>query len=152
MAEMGPYLKAAAFCGDVIEDKDGVLSLIRVVDRLIVTAEAVGQQQPPPSMPKEMPKITTPLKLVLMFISGRARGTQGVDVKMQRPDGTVHDLWSGTVFLEGEDRGANVIVNMQIEFGLEGLYWFHISLDDSELTRMPFRLIYQRAVGGTSRR
>lgn len=42
MAETGPYLKAAAFCGDVIEDKDGVLSLIRVIDRLIVTAEAVG--------------------------------------------------------------------------------------------------------------
>lgn len=99
-----------------------------------------------------MPKIQTPLKLVLMLVSGRARGTHATNVNIERPDGTVSHLWSGDVFLEGEDRGANLIVNMQIDFGLEGLYWFHVRLDDAELTRMPFRLIYQRAVGGTARR
>jgi len=32
--ENGPYLQAAVFCQDVIEDRSGVLSLIRLIDTL----------------------------------------------------------------------------------------------------------------------
>jgi len=34
MENTGPFVSVAAFCENVIEDKSGVLSLIRVVDRL----------------------------------------------------------------------------------------------------------------------
>lgn len=30
--ELGPYIQAATFCSEVIEGKDGVLSLIRLMD------------------------------------------------------------------------------------------------------------------------
>ena len=143
MPETGPYLKAAVFCSDVIEGKDGVLSLIRVIDRLTVTGAG-------PQPPSAMPTIMSRLKLALMFISGRARGTHNVNIRIERPDGTTHDGWTGTVFLEGEDRGANVIVEMEIEFKLEGLYWFDLYFDDAQMTRVPFRLIYQRAPGATA--
>lgn len=142
ISETGPYLKAAVFCSDVIEGKDGVLSLIRIIDRLTITA-AGGQP------PATMPKVKRLLKLVLMFISGRARGTHEVAVKIERPDSTIHDFWAGTVFLEGEDRGANIVIEMEIEFVLEGLYWFDLYFDGTRVTRMPFRVIYQRAGGGT---
>jgi len=139
--ETGPYLKAAAICSDVIEGKDGVLSLIRIIDRL--TISATGAQ--PPS---QMPPAKYPLKIVLMFVSGRARGSHNVAVKIEQPDTTPRDCWTGTVFLEGEDRGANVVIAIDAEFPIEGLYWFDLYFDDARVTRMPFRVIYQRAGAG----
>ncbi len=142
----GPYLKAAVFCSDVIEGKDGVLSLIRVIDRLTVTA--AGPQLPS----SDMPAVKHPLKLVLMLVSGRARGTHDLALKIERPDSTVDDLWGGTAFLEGEDRGANTVIDTNVEFTQEGLYWFDLYFDGTRVTRMPFRVIYQRAATGSVRR
>ena len=135
--ETGPYLKAAVFCDNVIEGKDGVLSLIRVIDRATLTAAG-------PQAPAEMPPVARELKLVLMFISGRARGTHSVELKVEKPNGDIREEWSGTVFFEGEDRGANLIIQMSFSFEIEGLYWFHLFVGDSLLTKLPFRLIYQR--------
>ena len=139
--DTGPYLKAAVICSDVIEGKDGVLSFIRIIDRLTITV--AGSQ-----LPSDMPPLPAQrLKFVLMLISGRARGTHDVTLRVERPDATTRDVWNGNVFLEGEDRGANVIIDAGIKFQQEGLYWFDVYLDGAPLTRMPFRLIYQR-VGG----
>jgi len=137
MPEAGPYLKAAVFCDNVIEGKDGVLSLVRVIDRVTLTAAGA-------EAPAEMPPVQRELKLVLMFISGRARGTQPVELKVEKPDGNVHDGWAGTVFFEGEDRGANLVIQMDFTFELQGLYWFHVFVVGTLLTKLPFRLIYQR--------
>jgi len=136
--ETGPYLKAAAFCESVIEGKDGVLSLIRIIDRLTITA--AGNE-----LPTEMEPFRTVLRLAVMFISGRAKGTHDVTLRVERPDGTSARAWSGTIFLEGEERGANVVIEMSTEFRMEGLYWFDVLFDEIQMTRVPFRVIYQRA-------
>jgi len=141
--DTGPYLKAAVICSDVIEGKDGVLSLIRIIDRL--TISAAGPQPPP-----EMPPAKCPLKIVLMFVSGRARGSHEAAVKIEQPDTTPRDCWTGTVFLEGEDRGANVVIGLEAEFPQEGLYWFDVYVDGTRITRMPFRVIYQRVGAGSA--
>jgi hypothetical protein len=138
---MGPYLKAALLCDEIIEGKDGVLSLIRVVDRLTVTAAGAA--------PGAMPPVPHRLKLVIMLISGQARGTHTVTVMIETPDGIVHPpAFDGTVLLEGEDRGANVVVELDYEFKMEGVYWFRLVLDGGELTRVPFRVLYQRVGPG----
>jgi len=139
--DTGPFLKAAAICSDVIEGKDGVLSLIRIIDRLTITA--AGTQ-----LPAELPPQKYPLKIVLMLISGRARGSHSAAIRIEQPDTTSRPCWSGTVFLEGEDRGANVVIALEAEFPQEGLYWFDLYFDDARITRMPFRVIYQRAGAG----
>ncbi len=46
--EQGPYLTVAALCDKALQEKDGVISLIRVVDKL--TSSAVG-----PDAPEQMP-------------------------------------------------------------------------------------------------
>ena len=139
--DTGPYLKAALFCSDAIEGKDGVLSLIRIIDRMTVAAAG-------PQPPQEMPTVSRVLKLVLMFISGRTKGTQNVEIKSEGPDGKTEVVWGGTVFFEGEDRGANLIIDMNIDFQREGLYWFDIYFEGTRITRVPFRVIYQRAGRG----
>ncbi len=141
-ADMGPYLKAALICESVIEGKDGVLSLIRVVDRLTIAASG-GQA------PADMPASDYNLILVLMLVSGRARGTSELTLWVEPPDGQPRQLWTNTVLFEGEDRGANVVAQIQYRFEKQGLFWFDIRLDGERLTRIPYRVIYQRIVPGT---
>ena len=145
MGNSGPYLKAALICDEVIEGKDGVLSLIRVVDRLTVTAAG-------PAVPGAMPTVPHRLKLVIMVVSGEARGTHAITVTIETPDGIVHPGWESTILLEGEDRGANVVVELDYEFKLEGVHWFGLSLDGEQITRVPFRVLYQRVGPGTPQR
>ena len=139
--EQGPYLKAAVFCDSVIEGKDGVLSLIRIIDRLTTTASG-------PGAPEEMPPVANQMKAALMLVSGRATGSQEVKLVVEEPSGMRKELWAGTVHLEGNDRGQNLIMNFGMEFRTEGLYWFDVLLGDDLLTRMPFRIIYARLSHG----
>jgi hypothetical protein len=95
-----------------------------------------------------MPSADHALNLVLMWVAGRARGTSTISLTVERPDTRTNNLWTNTVFFEGEDRGANIIAQLTYRFELEGLYWFHVQLDDERVTSLPFRLIYQRVVPG----
>lgn len=136
--QRGPYLKAALFCDQVIEGKDGVLSLIRVVDRL--TRTIAGPEAPP-----EMPPVTHRMVAVLMLTSGHARGRHDIRLEVEPPDPTKRrDVWSGTIHFEGEDKGHNLVVSVDAQFEVEGLYWFNVYLEDQLFTRMPFRVLYTR--------
>ena len=141
MPNTGPFLKAALFCDTAIEGKDGVLSLIRVVDRLTITAAGA-------EAPSDMAPTDHTLTLALMLVSGTARGSHDVGVHVEPPGGVRGHIWSTSVLLEGEDRGANLIAQIAIKFDSQGLYWFHVELDGEHVTSLPFRVIYQRVVPG----
>ncbi len=137
--EQGPYVQVAALCEHVIEDKAGVLSLIRIIDTVIHTEAR-------PDAPAEMPPVTYPMKMVIMLKSGRARGRHELKIVPEMPSGELKQSLVQSVQMEGEERGVNHIVNMVFTFTMEGLYWFNIYLDDSLLTRIPLRTKYNRVV------
>lgn len=137
MPENGPYLRAAVLCENVIEDKQGVLSLIRIVDRF--QQVAVG-----PGAPTEMPPLPVSVHLVLMFTSGEARGRSEIRLAIRKPDGLSQDLSTVPVLWEGEDRGANINIQMNTVLTIEGLYWIEVRLEDEMLTRVPLRVVYLR--------
>jgi len=137
--EQGPYIQIAGLCEQVIEDKTGALSLIRIIDTITHTEAR-------PDAPAEMPPVTYPMKMVIMLKSGRARGRHELKFIPELPSGEVKSPFSRTVHLEGEERGVNNIINMVFTFTTEGLYWFNVYLDDSLLTRIPLRLKYNRVV------
>ncbi len=64
-------------------------------------------------------------------------------LRIQQPNGVSLPERSFDVMFEGEERGVNLILQLQME-GLEGLYWFEISVNDCLLSRVPLRVIYQR--------
>jgi hypothetical protein len=132
----GPFLAAAVICERVLQEKDGVLSVIRLIDQLTHTIVA-------PSMPEELPKVTYNLTFLLAFKSGRARGRQNVSLMIEDPSGIRNRVFGQSIQLEGENRGANLIVQSNITFGLEGIYWFDVLLDEKLVTRMPFKMMYQ---------
>ena len=135
--ETGPYLKMACFCEGVLRETDGVVSMIRVIDRLIHTESK-------PDAPPEMPLVTYKMKLVIMLIPGKALGRHELKVERELPSGIRDKPIALTVQMEGGNRGANMVMDTEMTFPLEGLYWFNVYLDDVLLTRMPFQALYQR--------
>lgn len=135
--ERGPYVQAALICEKALQEKDGVLTLVRIVDR--VTHSATG-----PNAPEKMPTITYPMVIVVMLKSGAAKGTFPIRVDlepptMQRQRGPIF-----TVYLEGEDRGQNLILNLNVPLQEPGLYWFDVVFDERRLSRIPLRVLYTR--------
>ena len=135
----GPYLLAAFFCEKILREQDGVVSFIRQIDRLIVNASG-------PQAPTQMPMTNFSANFVVLLKSGEARGRHDIRVVREGPSGIrdAEDLVSTTVFLEGEERGAGILANINMSFDQEGLYWFDVYADETLMTRMPFRVIYQR--------
>jgi hypothetical protein len=137
--EQGPYIRMAGLCDQVIEDKTGVLSLIRVIDTITHTEAR-------PDAPIEMPPVNYPMKMVIMLKPGRARGRHELKIIPELPSGKLKPPLIQSIQMEGEERGVNTIINMVFTFTMEGLYWFNVYLDDSMLTRIPLRIKYNRIV------
>jgi hypothetical protein len=144
VSKTGPYLQAALLCERVMEEKDGVLSAIRIIDRLIHTAMG-------PATPATMAPLTYAMTTLIILKSGGARGTVQVRIEMEEPSGITTAGPSMTALMEGEDRGQNLIMAMQMTFKETGLYWFNVYVDDQLVTKMPFRVVYTR-IGGPSPR
>jgi hypothetical protein len=143
--ETGPYLKTALFCEKVLREADGVASLIRIIDRVTITAAG-------PDAPQTMPKTPYNMTAVISVTSGQSRGRHEIRIEPEEPSGLKKaPPFVATVQMEGEDRGANIVLNMTFTFEMEGLYWFHIYFDDTLLTKIPFRMMYARISAGPPR-
>lgn len=139
----GPYLQLAVFCETVIEGKDGVLSLIRIIDRIVTSATG-------PDAPEHMPTVPINARLVLAFKSGFAKGSYAVRIRPWTPNGQPLPDVTVPMHLEGDDRGQNIVLQVGLLADQEGLYWFDVSVGERLVTRLPFRLVYQRlAIGGS---
>jgi hypothetical protein len=142
MALKGPLLQTAVFCETVIEGKDGVLSIIRVVDRIMVAASGADA-------PKDMPPVSQQVTAVLTFKAGSAKGRQEIRLEMEKPNTERRDVWTSSMFAEAPDRGQNFVLAFRVTFDLEGLYWFHVYADSELMTSMPLRLLYIRQAAGS---
>lgn len=129
MAKAKPNLIAALFCEKVLREADGVLSAIRIVDRVIA------------EIPKELPPSVQPvveLSALVGFKSGDAVGKYIVQLIPTTPSGR---RLSGSqpfpIALQGKEHGHNLIIKFVLPVVEEGLYWFDLTLDDEIVTRMP---------------
>jgi hypothetical protein len=138
----GPYINVAALCEKVLQEQDGTLSLIRVVDRIVGTATGTA-------IPAELPPIQINLFAVVVMRSGIFKGTAPLKIIPRSPDESSLGEFSADVFLEGDDRGVNVISQLQFPAKEEGLYWIDVLLQGEILTRIPLRIIYQRLSQGS---
>jgi len=133
----GPYLAVALLCEKVLTEADGVTSLIRIIDRVII--QIIG-----PSAPVEMPPAPINLTLVLGFKSGFARGAYNVTVKGVGPSQQALFTYELPMLLEGEDRGTQVGLNLGLNAQEEGVYWFEVYVLGMLVTKVPLRVVYQR--------
>ena len=138
--ERGPYLSAALLCEKVLDEKDGVKSAIRIIDR--ITRTQIG---PNPSM--EMEPFDYSVVLLIKFKSGWARGVHTVKVQIAKPSGELTPEITNSVLFEGEeDRGIDIVGNMMIKLDQTGIYWIHVYLNDVKMTQIPLRVTYMPQV------
>ncbi len=141
----GPYLIHAVVCERVLQEQDGVLSLIRVIDRITaLTIQYAGPGAPAFSPPP--PPASTSVTFALGFRSGDFQGTLPLRLRIDTPSGLKLPEVQLSVLFEGADRGANVILPMQFPLQEEGLHWFTVELGGDAVTRVPLRVIRQTAI------
>jgi hypothetical protein len=133
----GPYLTAALICEKILREKDEVISIIRIIDRITVTLRGAL----PPETPS--PPIIVNCNAFIALKSGSAIGNRTLKWTLETPSGTKTPEQLIPILLEGEDRGVNLVLNLNIQVEQEGLHWFTLFLEDQFLTRIPLRIFYQ---------
>jgi hypothetical protein len=139
----GPYLAAAVLCERVLQEINGTLSAIRIVDRFMATVQG-------PTAPEAMPLVQVNLTALIIFKSGDAKGSYQVKLQAVSPSGFRTGEMSVPILLEGDERGAHVIFEIKFQTQEPGLYWFDVSLNEDLVTRIPLRVLYQRVLVGQS--
>jgi len=130
----GPYLVIAAFCEKLLREQDGVISLIRLVDRW----QIIGPEE-------QMPPAFIPLNLVVIFRSGAFRGPAQLTISPITPSGNPMPPINASVYFEGDDdRGAAVATPLAIPVTEPGVYWFELKLLGQAVTQLSMRVVYLR--------
>lgn len=131
-----PYLKVGTICERVLEEKDGVLSLIRIVDRFTIT---ITGKEPPDQLPQGIKLLT----IIMGWVGGL--GSHEAALNIISPGGETQkspQSWSFT--LDAINRGHNIIVTLPIRIAKEGVYWVEFILNDQVKSRIPFQVLYER--------
>ena len=133
----GPYLQAALFCERVLQEVDGVLTLVRVVDRWNITGTS-----------ESMLPTAIQTNIVLMFKSGMFRGPAQVMVTPISPRGNRLQPVTIPANFEGdEDRGVNIVLPIGFPVQEPGPYWFEVAVAGQVMTNMPLRVVYLQQSG-----
>ena len=135
--ERGPHIRVAVICETVIERKDGVLSLINIVDRWTVETQGTNP-------PEKMPPFNLNANLVLSFNADQARGAHMVNLELEDAGGLKHKLGSQDIHME-PGRSHNLVVDMKMQLHEPGRYWIWVGVNDQFMTKVPVELIYLRA-------
>jgi hypothetical protein len=130
----GPHLFAAFLCEKVLQEKDSVISFIRIVDRFI---------RPEPNSQIPMPPIQG--VIVVGFKAGSLPGGKyKVILRVKKPDESQIAEMTNEVFFEGgQDRGLVVGLPFVMVPDEEGVYWIDVFFMEQMATRIPVRVIFQ---------
>lgn len=136
--DTGPFVGLAVFCEQAIEEKDGVITLVRVVDQMTVS---VSDPDAPDDLPPGAGIQTT---LVIGLKAGQALGKQKVQVVFEHPDGSRHAGPELPVhFTQAPASGANLILKTTLALSTTGLYWADVLVNNRLVTRSPLEVRYQ---------
>ncbi|SRR6266851_4893731 len=132
------FVAAALVCEKVLQEKDDVPSIIRIVDTFTVTV--------PPDLPADAKsgiQITGFLAFKKASLSTEPE-KHHVAIRVRSPSGKEGPLQRVDLLLKAEPfAGTNVTLNMSHPIGEFGLFWIDVFLDDEEepITQIPFRLL-----------
>lgn len=133
----GPYLAAAVFCDQVLNETDKSVSAIRITDGVQVRLGADA----PAEVPSEGHRVQIAHTILLIFRSGDAGGMHQLRLTLTDPSGKSGKLIEREVELSTpHNGGANMKFNMKLGVYLSGIYYIDVRLDGKFITRMPFQV------------
>jgi hypothetical protein len=130
----GPFVSLAFLCERVLEEKDGVLSFIRMIDTLTHVA-------PPGQTPLQIPVDAT---LVVGFRSGASIGERDVRMRIVGIGDSSEVASSQSIPLgfAGGLSGPTIVINLagSTFVPTPGDYWIEVYLADSLVTKVALRV------------
>ena len=133
---LGPHLQAALLCERVTQGPDGLVSIVRLMDRIVVRA---------PKMLTEPAPSRVFCHAVVILKTGSRPGKYKLRLVLTSPSGKLLGEFSFEVTLPNEpDQGVNLVMPIQFTASEEGIYWFDVKLDGETLTRTSFRRVVLR--------
>lgn len=134
--DYGPYLVAALFCEKVLQEKDGVNSAIRIIDR--VTRTLITDDPP-----KTMEPFPTQFAFLLILKTGENSGLTEIELIPCNPDNKRFPALRRTVNLDPPSyKGVNLVVNVAITFDKPGPWWFEVKINNQLRTKVPLEVVY----------
>lgn len=140
MANTRPFVVAAFFCENLIEDKDNVLTAIRIIDTYYLTL--------PTNLPDLPPDVKPAIEVtgLISLKSGDVVGPYKLDLMMRRPTKGEKPVrlspeggWP--VVFNGGEHGVNLKMKFPLGVKTFGLYWFDVMWENELLTSIPLNLI-----------
>ena len=134
MKSSGPFIAFACICEKVLQEQDGVLSAIRIVDKLNL------HKGPPNQLaPKTQASAIAGVTMLIGLKSGGYKGRGKLSLQAHSPTGKVMPglRMATEIEFKGGVEGVNTIVNAGVPFAEEGVYWIDILYNGRILTRMP---------------
>jgi len=123
-----PYVAFAVLCDRILEDKDGTLSLIRMVDKITVTP--AGDVPPDPQFVYE-------IWLGIGFrVPPDYHGKHTLRIRQLDPLGLERNLQPTPIEFQG--KGVNMRAQLVLQLGGPGLYFLEVFIDQRPMTRIPF--------------
>jgi hypothetical protein len=136
--DTGPYLHYAVLCEKVLHEADGVLSLIRIIDRITVTIPVTDS-----ASTEDLPAPMVPVTFVVSLKSGEFTGLVPLKVGIETPSQSKWPEFETSAQLQGEDQGTVVVLPVQFPARDEGIYWFAVEVAGDVVTRVPLRVVKQ---------
>ena len=134
----GPYLHYAVLCEKVLHEADGVLSLIRIIDRITVTIPLADS-----ASPEDLPAPMVPVTFVVSLKSGDFTGRMPLKVRIETPSRSKWPEFESSAELRGGEQGTVVVLPVQFPARDEGIYWFAVEVGGGVVTRVPLRVVKQ---------
>jgi hypothetical protein len=139
MRTSGPWVAAALFCERVLNETDGVLSAIRIIDNITVNKASLSEAD----KATDRPPIIELSGLVSLRADEAAGTTHDVSIEGFYPSGTPLDppRFDYAAPFTTPDSGVNVIISLRVTVRETGTYWFTVRVGGEVATRIPLTLV-----------
>ena len=131
MGNTKPFVQAACLCENVLIEKDGVPSLIRLIDKI--------DAQIPKDKPADIPS-GFPVTFFIRLGSAEALGSGKILIQPKRPDGTLGGKIEVEVALPGKGHGVQFKAPFMVLNPQAGFYWFNVFWNGDFITSFPMEV------------
>ena len=139
-----PWISTILLCDRILEEKDGTLSAIRIIDQVRGATIEIEQR----AGAQVLRGVPLDVNLLIIARSGRAVGSYKLEMRIVHPGGS---LTKGstveTAFDEREESGRNLILPVQALLTEEGVYWFETRFLGGSWTRTPLKVVFDQSEG-----
>jgi len=144
----GPYATAAVLCENVLDEKDGRVSCIRILDVIEINTTLLAEALRPGDPMFTLPTPSLQLTGLLILKSGDFVGKKLLRINVYKPSGDLMTPEGPTLdalplLFEGGERGVQIILKFNIKAETEGLYLIEAVIDEGEaIARIPLRVVF----------